>query len=76
MFECIFEFRRRNRGRRREELDVKTFGFWMREAIFFDAGTDVVVLLSNLMRYCGEVVGSIGMSMTVPDQRMASLLEL
>jgi hypothetical protein len=50
----------RNGGRRWEELDVKTCGFGMREAIF-DAGTDFVVPSLNWMRYCGEVVGSIGM---------------
>jgi hypothetical protein len=47
----------------------------MSEAIW-DAGTDFVVPLLNWMRYCGEVVGSIGMIMTVPDRRMALLLEL
>ena len=56
-------------------MDVDTCGIGMRDAIL-DAGTNFVVPLLNWMRYCGEVVGSIGMSMTVPDQRMALLLGL
>ena len=71
----IFEFKWRNGGRRWEESNVETSGFGMREAIF-DAGTNFVVPALNWMRYCGEVVESMGMSMTVPDQRMALLLEL
>jgi hypothetical protein len=35
-----------------------------------DAGIDEVVPLSKRIKYCGEVAGSIGMSITVPDRVM------
>ena len=56
-------------------MEVGLAGLGMREAIL-DAGTDLMVPSSKRMTYCGDVVGSMGMSMTVPDQRIALLLEL
>jgi hypothetical protein len=47
----------------------------MREAIL-DAGTESVVPSSKRMTYWGDVAGSMGISMTVPDQRIELLLEL
>ena len=60
---------------RKEMTDGDTRGFGMNEAIF-EAGMDLVVPSSNWMRYCGERVGSMGMSTTVPEQRTLPLLEL
>ena len=37
-----------------------------------DDGTDVVVPSSNWIRYCGEMAGSIGISMTVPVRVVSS----
>jgi hypothetical protein len=71
----ILEFNRKNGGRRWDESEVGLAGLGMREAIL-DAGTDLVVPSSKRMTYCGDVVGSMGMSMTVPDWRIALLLEL
>ena len=47
----------------------------MSEAIL-EAGKDFVVPSSNWTRYCGVRLGSIGMSTTVPEREMLSLLEL
>ena len=40
------------------------------------AEIDLVVPSSKRMRYCGDLVASIGMSMTVPERLIVSLLEL
>jgi len=40
------------------------------------AEMDLVVPSSKRTRYWGERVGSMGMSITVPERRMVSLLEL
>ncbi len=50
-------------------------GLGVIEAIL-DASTDLVVPSSKRMSYCGDVAGSMGISMTVPDHRIALLLEL
>ena len=71
----ILEFNRRNGGRRWDESEVGSAGLGMREAIL-DAGTDSVVPSSKRMTYCGDVAGSMGISMTVPDRRIALLLKL
>ena len=71
----ILEFNRRNGGRRWEESEVGSAGLGMREAIL-DAGTDSVVPSSKRMTYWGDVAGSMGISMTVPDRRIELLLEL
>ena len=71
----ILEFNRRNGGRRWDESEVGLAGLGMREAIL-DADTDSVVPSLKRMTYCGGVAGSMGMSMTVPDRRIALLLEL
>jgi hypothetical protein len=70
----ILEFRQRKGGRRWEELDGELHGFGMSKAIL-EAGNDLVVPSSNWMRYCGEILGSIGMSTTMPEQGISSLLE-
>ena len=57
------------------ELESVVCGLGMKDGMF-RAGTDLVEPSSNRMRYCGEVVGSIGMSMTVPGRQTVSLLEL
>ena len=70
----ILEFRQRKGGRRWEESDGESCGFGMSEAIL-EAGNDLVVLSSNWTRYCGEILGSIGMSTMVPERGISSLLE-
>ena len=42
-------------------------GFGISKAIL-EAGINSVVPSSNWTRYCGEMVGSIGISTTVPEQ--------
>ena len=71
----ILEFNQRNGGRRWDESEVGSAGLGMREAIL-DAGTDSVVPSLKRMTYCRDVAGSMGMSMTMPDRRIALLLEL
>ncbi len=63
----IFEFKRRKGGRRCEESDSETRGFGISEAIL-EAGIGLVVPLLNWTRYWGEMVGSIGILMTVPER--------
>jgi hypothetical protein len=46
----------------------------MSEAIL-EAGIDLVVPPLNWTRYFGEILGSIGMLTTVPEQGISSLLE-
>ncbi len=61
-------------GRRWEESDGELHGFGMSKAIL-EAGNDLVVPSSNWTRYCGEILGSIGMLTTVPERGISSLLE-
>ena len=60
----ILEFKQRKGGSRWEESDGEPRGFGIGEAIL-EAGIDLVVPSWNWTRYCGEMVGSIGMSTTV-----------
>ena len=71
----ILEFNWRNGGRRWDESEVGLAGLGMRESIL-DADTELVVPSSKRMTYCGAVAGSMGIFMTVPDRRIALLLEL
>ena len=70
----ILELRQRKRGRRWEESNGELCGFGMSEAIL-EAGNDLVVPSLNRTRYCGEILGSIEMSATVPERGISSLLE-
>ena len=70
----ILELRQRKGGRRWEESDGESRGFGMSEAIL-EAGNDLVVPSSNWVRYCGEILGSIGMSTMVPERGVSLLLE-
>jgi hypothetical protein len=57
-----------------EELDGELCGFGTSEAIL-EAGNDLVVPSSNWTRYCREILESIGMSTTVPERGISTLLE-
>ena len=55
----------RKKGRRCVESDDTVVGFGMRDGMS-DATNARVVPSLNMMKYCGEVVGSNSMSITVP----------
>jgi len=56
-------------------LEVGSAGLGMRETIL-GVGTNSVVPSSKRMTYWGDVAGSMGICMPVPDRRIELLLEL
>ncbi len=61
----ILEPTSRNGGRRWVVSDIVVTGLMIRAGVS-EAETNGVVPLSNMMRYCGDDEGLIGISMTVP----------